>query len=201
MNEGIQNQFNVYGLKMKKAFMVKSVVLAMVMAGGISSAMAATSGSSSTVQGGTVEFKGSVVDAACAVTADTTNQIVNMGQVRLAAFTGKDSVANQKTPFSIKLADCDTTIASQASVTFDGNAAAGEAGVLDNTSGAGNAAGVGIQIYDKDGSALDLGTASQAVTLIDGDNTLNFSADYYQTADTATAGSVDTTATFNVTYQ
>lgn len=201
MNEGIQNQFNVYGLKMKKAFMVKSVVLAMVMAGGISSAMAATSGSSSTVNGGTVEFKGSVVDAACAVTADTTNQVVNMGQVRLAAFTGKDSVANQKTPFTIKLADCDTTIASQASVTFDGNAAAGEAGVLDNTSGAGNAAGVGIQIYDKDGSALNLGTASQAVTLIDGDNTLNFSADYYQTADTATAGSVDTTATFNVTYQ
>ncbi|MDM7000449.1 fimbrial protein, partial [Klebsiella michiganensis] len=192
---------NVYGFKMKKAFMVKSVVLAMVMAGGISSAMAATSGSSSTVNGGTVEFKGSVVDAACAVTADTTNQVVNMGQVRLAAFTGKDSVANQKTPFTIKLADCDTTIASQASVTFDGNAAAGEAGVLDNTSGAGNAAGVGIQIYDKDGSALDLGTASQAVTLIDGDNTLNFSADYYQTADTATAGSVDTTATFNVTYQ
>jgi type 1 fimbria pilin len=191
----------VYGLKMKKAFMVKSVVLAMVMAGGISSAMAATSGSSSTVQGGTVEFKGSVVDAACAVTADTTNQLVNMGQVKLSAFTGKDSVANQKTPFTIKLADCDTTIASQASVTFDGNAAAGEAGVLDNTSGAGNAAGVGIQIYDKDGSALDLGTASQAVTLIDGDNTLNFSADYYQTADTATAGSVDTTATFNVTYQ
>ena len=186
---------------MKKACMVKSVVLAMVMAGGISSAMAATSGSSSTVNGGTVEFKGSVVDAACAVTADTTNQVVNMGQVRLAAFTGKDSVANQKTPFTIKLADCDTTIASQASVTFDGNAAAGEAGVLDNTSGAGNAAGVGIQIYDKDGSALDLGTASQAVTLIDGDNTLNFSADYYQTADTATAGSVDTTATFNVTYQ
>ena len=170
---------------MKKAFMVKSVVLAMVMAGGISSAMAAlpTSGSSTTVQGGTVEFKGSVVDAACAVTADTSNQIVNMGQVRLAALTG------------------DTTVASQASVTFDGNAAAGEAGVLDNTSGAGSAAGVGIQIYDKDGSALDLGTASQAVTLIDGDNTLNFSADYYQTADTATAGSVDTTATFNVTYQ
>ena len=86
-------------------------------------------------------------------------------------------------------------------MTFDGNAAAGEAGVLDNTSGAGSAAGVGIQIYDKDGSALDLGTASQAVTLIDGDNPLNFSADYYQTADTATAGSVDTTATFNVTYQ
>lgn len=186
---------------MKKSFVVKSVILTMVMAGGISSAMAATSGSSATVSGGTVEFKGSVVDAACAVAANTTNQVVNMGQVRLAAFTGKDSVANQKTPFNIKLADCDTTVASQASITFDGNAAAGVPGVLDNTAGAGSAAGVGIQIYDKEGSALALGSASQAVALIDGDNTLNFSADYYQTATTAAAGSVDTTATFNVTYQ
>ncbi|WP_368540808.1 fimbrial protein [Enterobacter soli] len=187
---------------MKNAFMVKSLAAAVIMAAGISSAMAATSGATSnTVQGGTVEFKGAVVDAACAVTADTANQVVTLDQVRLATFTGKDSVANQKTPFSIKLADCDTTVSTQASITFDGNAASGEAGVLDNTAGAGSASGVGIQIYDKDGSALDLGTASQAVTLIDGDNTLNFSADYYQTADTATAGSVDTTATFNVTYQ
>ncbi len=201
MNEGIQNQFNVYGLKNEKSIYGKKRRSGNGYGWRYFFCDGSDSGSSSTVQGGTVEFKGSVVDAACAVTADTTNQVVNMGQVKLSAFTGKDSVANQKTPFSIKLADCDTTIASQASVTFDGNAAAGEAGVLDNTSGAGNAAGVGIQIYDKDGSALDLGTASQAVTLIDGDNTLNFSADYYQTADTATAGSVDTTATFNVTYQ
>lgn len=187
---------------MKKAFAIKSVVLAMVMAGGISSAMAATSGATpNTVSGGTVEFKGAVVDAACAVTADTANQVVTLDQVRLSTFTGKDSVANQKTPFNIKLADCDTNVATQASVTFEGNAASGEAGVLDNTAGAGSASGVGIQIYDKDGSALDLGSTSQAVTLIDGDNTLNFSADYYQTADVATAGSVDTTATFNVTYQ
>ena len=90
MNEGIQNQFNVYGLKIKKAFMVKSVVLAMVMAGGISSAMAATSGSSSTVNGGTVEFKGSVVDAAWKKKKDNNNQVLNMGQIRMAAFTGYD---------------------------------------------------------------------------------------------------------------
>lgn len=186
---------------MKKAFVVKSLTAAVIMAAGMASAMAATSGANTTVQGGTVEFKGAVVDAACAVTADTANQVVNLDQVRLASLTGKDSVANQKTPFSIKLADCDTTVSTQASITFDGSAAEGTTGVLDNTAGAGSAQGVGIQIYDKDGSALNLGTASQAVTLIDGDNTLNFSADYYQVADKATAGSVDTTATFNVTYQ
>lgn len=69
------------------------------MAAGISSAMAAEIGETSTVQGGTVEFKGSVVDAACAVTADSTNQVVTMDQVRMQAFTGKDSVANQKNRF------------------------------------------------------------------------------------------------------
>ncbi|MEZ6876810.1 fimbrial protein [Enterobacter sp. KBR-315C3_2022] len=187
---------------MKKTVMVKSLAAAVIMAAGISSAFAATSGAtSSTVQGGTVEFKGSVVDAACAVSSDTVNQVVNLGQVRLAQLTGKDAVANQKTPFAITLADCDSTVSKQASITFDGTAAADEPGVLDNTAGAGSASGVGIQIYDKDGSALDLGTASQAVTLIDGNNNLNFSADYIQTADTATAGNVDTTATFNITYQ
>ncbi len=186
---------------MKKTFILKSLTVAVVMAAGISSAMAAEIGETSTVQGGTVEFKGSVVDAACAVTADSTNQVVTMDQVRMQAFTGKDSVANQKKPFSIKLADCDTSLSSQATVTFDGNSAVGEPGVLDNISGVGSASGVGIQIYDKNGSKLDLGTASQAVTLIDGNNTLNFSADYYQTAEAVTAGNVDATATFNVTYQ
>ncbi|MEX5431832.1 fimbrial protein [Klebsiella michiganensis] len=186
---------------MKKAFMLKSVVLAMVMAGGISSAMAATSGSSTTVTGGTVEFKGTVVDAACSVTQKTADQTVYLDQVRTEAFAGKGTVANQKQSFEIDLANCDTQVASQAQITFEGNAAAGETSVLDNTAGAGNAVGVGIQIFDRDGSALDLGKASQALTLIDGTNAMKFSADYYQTADTLTPGSVDTTATFNVTYQ
>lgn len=190
---------------MEKKHVVKSLFLALVMAGGISSAMAeetdTTGTTGTTVQGGTVEFKGAVVDAACAVTADSSNQIITLDQVRLVRLAGKGSTANQKTPFSIKLADCDSDVSSQASVTFEGNASADEAGVLDNTAGAGAAQGVGIQIYDKDGSALALGTASQAVTLIDGSNTLNFAADYFQTADTATAGSVDATTTFNVTYQ
>lgn len=162
--------------------------------------MAAEIGETSTVQGGTVEFKGSVVDAACAVTADSTNQVVTMDQVRMQAFTGKDSVANQKNRFPSNWLTA-TPLSSQATVTFDGNSAVGEPGVLDNISGVGSASGVGIQIYDKNGSKLDLGTASQAVTLIDGDNTLNFSADYYQTAEAVTAGNVDATATFNVTYQ
>ncbi len=86
-------------------------------------------------------------------------------------------------------------------MTFNGTAAAGYSSVLDNTAGAGGAQGVGIQIYDTDGTALDLGKASKAATLIDGDNTMSFSADYIATNSTLAAGNVDATATFNVTYQ
>ncbi|WP_333012604.1 fimbrial protein [Kluyvera sichuanensis] len=190
---------------MKKAFALKSLVVALAMVGGISSAMAAlpSGASSATVQGGTVEFKGTVVDAACAVSADTADQVVQLDQVKLDTFTAKDSAAGQKKPFTIELVDCDTSTYTQASVTFNGNAAGSdEAGVLANTAGAGSATGIGIQIYDNTGAALDLGTESATTKLINGNgNTLNFSADYYQTADTVTAGSVDTTATFNITYQ
>lgn len=179
-------------------FAVKGLVLGLMMATG--SAMAANG----SVSGGSVHFTGSVVDAACAVTQDSVDQSVQMGQVRLAAFgetPAAGSVAGQKVPFSIKLADCDTSVSTQASVTFNGNSAADQAGVLDNAAGAGGAQGVGIQIYDNDGTALPLGTASKAATLIDGTNTLNFSADYIATSSTVTAGDVDATATFNVTYQ
>ena len=190
-----------------KNFTVKALALALMMVGG--SAMAASTDVSellgpTTVTGGSVHFTGSVVNAACAVAEDSINKTVDMGQVRLAAFgeaPAAGNVANQKTPFTIKLTDCDTNVSTQASVTFNGTAAAGYSSVLDNTAGAGGAQGVGIQIYDTDGTALDLGKASKAATLIDGDNTMSFSADYIATNSTLAAGNVDATATFNVTYQ
>lgn len=185
-----------------KNFAVKGLALALMMVGG--SAMAAGASGASSVTGGTVHFTGSVVDAACAVSQDSIDQTVQMGQVRLAAFgdtPAAGTVAGQKTPFNIKLTDCDTSVSTQASITFSGDAAANQAGVLDNTAGAGGAQGVGIQIYDNDGTALALGTASKAATLIDGINTLSFAADYIATDSNVTAGNVDATATFNVTYQ
>ena len=179
---------------------IKKLALAMGLVMAAGSAMAATSGSTTSVTGGQIEFQGSVVDAACAVAQNSVDQTVQMGQVRVADFAGTGSEAGAKTPFTIGLEDCDTTVSQNAAVTFNGNADSGAAGVLANAAGEGSAQGVGIQIYDNDGTALALGTASQAVTLIDGTNTLNFSADYVSTADTVTAGNVDATATFNITY-
>ncbi|MFU0886219.1 fimbrial protein [Kluyvera sichuanensis] len=189
-----------------KNLTVKGLTLALMMVGGSAMAMGGSSEATgpTTVTGGSVHFTGSVVNAACAVAQDSVNKTVDMGQVRLAAFGEQPTVgtaANQKTPFSITLTDCDTQVSTQATVTFNGAAAKDSAGVLDNMAGAGGAQGVGVQIYDTDGTALDLGKESKAATLIDGDNVMSFSADYITTASTLTAGNVDATATFNVTYQ
>lgn len=186
-------------------FAVKGLTLALMMAGGSAMAALPSGATGTTVSGGSVHFTGSVVDAACAVSQDSVNKEVPLDQVRLAAFgttPGAGVAAGQKKAFSISLADCDSTVSSQAALTFNGTEPQGLPGALDNTAGAGGAQGIGIQIYDADGSALPLGQESKATTLIDGTNNLNFTADYITTSDTApTAGTVDATATFNVTYQ
>lgn len=68
-------------------------------------------------------FQGTVIDAACAVDDNSIEQTVTMGQVRTARFGTAGSVtigtaANQKVPFSISLKDCDSTVASNASLTL-----------------------------------------------------------------------------------
>lgn len=158
------------------------------------------------VTGGQVHFNGTVVDAACSVDEDSVDFNVDMGQVRAAKFADDKGVvapgtpANQKRPFTIKLSDCDATVSSNAAITFSGNAPASLPTALDNTAGAGSAVGIGIQLYDNVGKALGLGTASPAYTLINGENSLIFSADYITTGTTVAAGDVQATATFNVTY-
>jgi hypothetical protein len=74
-----------------------------------------------TVNGGTVHFKGEVVNAACAVDAGSIDQTVQLGQVRSAklATAGNTSTA---VGFNIQLNDCDTTVATKASVAFTGTA-------------------------------------------------------------------------------
>lgn len=155
------------------------------------------------VNGGTVHFKGEVVNAACAVDADSIEQTVPMGQVRTAklATVGSTSTA---VGFNIQLNDCDTTVATKASVAFSGTAVNSEnANVLAlQNSAAGGATNVGVQILDKTGTplALDGASFSSAVPLIDGTNILPFQARYFATGK-ATAGTANADATFKVQYE
>ena len=63
---------------MKLKFISMAVFSALTL-GVATSASAAT-----TVNGGTVHFKGEIVDAACAVSLNSFDQIVSLGQVRTA---------------------------------------------------------------------------------------------------------------------
>lgn len=164
---------------------------------------AALAADTTTVNGGTVHFKGEVVNAACTVDAGSIDQTVQMGQVRSAKLATAGSTSSA-VGFNIQLNDCDTTVSTKASVAFSGTA-------IDTTnttvlalqgSASGGASNVGIQILDNKGKplALDGATFSSATTLNDGTNVIPFQARYYATG-AATAGAANADATFKVQYE
>ena len=106
--------------------------------------------------------------------------------------------------FNIQLNDCDTTVATKAAVAFLGTAIdATHTDVLAlQSSAAGSATNVGVQILDRTGAALALdgATFSSETTLNNGTNTIPFQARYFATG-AATPGAANADATFKVQYQ
>lgn len=186
---------------MSHSFKIKAAVLVMASCIGLGSgAFAATS---TVTNAGTVHFQGKVIAAGCAVASDSVDQTVNLGVVKVGHFTGADVAGDQKTSFNINLTDCDSTTASNATLKFNGTSVntTGGAAVLENLSrGVDAATGVGIRLFDTNGSALEVGTDGAPVNLVSGNNTLVFSADYISTDTTVTAGDVTATTTFDITY-
>uniref|UniRef100_UPI001F445EFC fimbrial protein n=1 Tax=Lelliottia sp. WAP21 TaxID=2877426 RepID=UPI001F445EFC len=130
------------------------------------------------------------------------DQTVILDQVRSASFTAAGELANQKKNFQIKLVDCDSTIQQTAAVSFNGNADVNDAALLANTASAGAATNVGLALFGPDGQPIGLndGTLTSATTIQDGTTIIPLSVDYKSTAGVPTAGSVESVATFNVTY-
>lgn len=153
--------------------------------------------------GGTVHFKGEIVNAACAVDAGSIDQTVQLGQVRSAKLATEGSTSSA-VGFNIQLDDCDTTVATKAAIAFSGAAvdAANPTVLALQSSAAGGATNVGVQILDQTGTALALdgGTFSSPTTLSDGTNIIPFQARYFATG-VATAGTANADATFKVQYQ
>lgn len=164
-----------------------------------------TMASAATVTGGTVHFTGQIVNAACAVSADSVDQTVKLGQYRTANFKAVGDRSNAM-PFTIKLEDCSTAVSTTAATSFNGSAVTTDPTVLtvSNIAGgsAGTASGVGIEISDHTGKVLkpDGASFSTAQNLIDGANVLNFTARYKATSATVTPGEADANATFLMQY-
>ncbi|AOA58986.1 type 1 fimbrial major subunit FimA [Acinetobacter larvae] len=158
------------------------------------------------VNGGTVHFAGEFVNAACAVSSDTANQTVQLGQHRTANITAAGQYT-PNVPFSIKLVDCDTAVSKTAQFAFTGPQDATDSTLLKIHSGPSNnavsATGVGVEIADYNGKILtpDGTVFSAPKALIDGNNTIDFVARYKSTAEKATAGQAYADANFVISYE
>lgn len=132
---------------------MKIKTLAIVAMSALSLTSAAALADTTTVNGGTVHFKGEVVNAACAVDAGSVEQTVQLGQVRSAKLATAGSTSSA-VGFNIQLDDCDTSVSTKASVAFSGTAV----DTTNNTvlalqgSAAGSATNVGVQILDNKGT-------------------------------------------------
>ena len=182
---------------------IKTLAIVVLSALSLSSTAALAETTPTTVNGGTVHFKGEVVNAACAVDAGSVDQTVQLGQVRTASLA-QEGATSSAVGFNIQLNDCDTNVASKAAVAFLGTAIdAGHTNVLAlQSSAAGSATNVGVQILDRTGAELTLdgATFSGQTTLNNGTNTIPFQARYYAIGE-ATPGAANADATFKVQYQ
>lgn len=145
-------------MKLKHVGIIVVSVLAMS-----SAAVSAAEGDESvttTVNGGVIHFKGEVVNAACAIDSESMNQTVELGQVRSSRLA-KAGDLSSAVGFNIKLNDCDTNVSSNAAVAFLGTTVTSNDDTLAlQSSAAGSAQNVGIQILDRTGEVLVLDGAT-----------------------------------------
>lgn len=164
-------------------------------------ATAAVSMSNAFAAAGTVNFTGEILDAACTVDVASQNQTVDLGKYNKSEFTATGSITAAK-KFNIVLKNCPTTVTS-AYVRFDGKPEATDSTLLAvDSSVAGAATGVAINLMSADKVQLPLhGGNSYRYTLSStADNTLDFFAQYKSTASTVTAGPANSVAQFSVIY-
>jgi major type 1 subunit fimbrin (pilin) len=158
-----------------------------------------------TVNGGTIQFNGQVVDAACIVSYDTLNQTVHLGQVKLGDMSGGAGKKSTAVPFQIQLDECDPTVQAAATFSFTGTADGSSTDKLLNDATGQAASGIAVQMTNgADNSVVPVdGSSDDAskITLNNGSNIANFNAYMISTSDTPAAGDVHATANFSVYYE
>ena len=148
---------------------------------------------STIVNNGTIDFAGSISASTCSVKSGDRNKRVTLNAVKPSDFGGANATKGETT-FTITLENCTvpaqgatgSTLPTQATVKFSGSNINAN-GRLDNR---GTAQGV----------ELTLSTPAP-VTLVAGDNKLEFTTAYYSTSTNIVAGSVQSQVNFDITYQ
>ncbi|AVZ00434.1 fimbria A protein (plasmid) [Lelliottia sp. WB101] len=179
------------------------IVTALILASGM-----ATFGANAAADGGSgrVDFRGSIIDAACSIDPDSSVIDVNLGQVASKQLAGQGSSTPVNFEINLKNCELDTSAGdgtraanNTVSVTFGGSLADGDNTLLGIT---GDASGAGVAMTDASGKRITLGEATPARALIEGDNTLGFSAFLVGLKDqTPETGNFAATADFTLAYE
>ncbi|OEE49813.1 fimbrial protein [Vibrio anguillarum] len=149
---------------------------------------------------GVVNFTGAIIDAPCSIAPESMDQTINMGLISndLLEKQGETPVR----PFSIHLESCSTETAKAATVTFSGRSDSVEKKNL-AISGAGKGAAIAL-VNQLDDSVIELGTKTKAISIVEGDNVLQFGAKLVSNlkeGDKATPGEFKATTNFIISYE
>ncbi len=156
---------------------------------------------------GTIHFRGFILYSACSIDS-TTSQSVSLGKVSKSSFGQVGSTSGGAT-FKIVLSNCPVYESEEhnvnVTVIFDGKSTDGKVLQLANTQSSESAQGVGIALYEQDGTtAIPLSTSSASIPLSSKANqlnTLSFVAKYIATANNVVGGQANGSVDFTVTYQ
>ncbi|MEC6271240.1 fimbrial protein [Escherichia coli] len=189
--------------------MIKSVIAGAVAMAVVSFGANAADTVAPSQGAGQVNFKGTVIDAPCGIETQSANQTIDFGQISKLFL--ENGGTTQPKDLDIKLVNCDITNFKNAtggapktgtvSLTFAG-VPAGNASDMLKTVGETNTA---IVVLNPHGSRVkfDGKTPTGSSNLIDGDNTIHFTAFVKKDDENAPVkeGAFSAVANFNLTYQ
>lgn len=151
--------------------------------------------------GGNMRFQGQVIAESCRVEAENQQLIVNMGKISSNRFhhIGEDI---NPVSFDIRLEECNLIGSKRLGITFRGVSDEKNQGVLSVGEEAGRATGLGIALFNKDGTQIRLNSLPETwISLDNGLRTLHFVAKYRSVARQVTGGTTNALAWFSFTYQ
>lgn len=157
---------------------------------------------------GSITFFGSIIDAACSISPETSNQRVELGQI--AASQLENNGTSTPRNFQIELESCSLTSAKDedgettttnpsVTVTMGGNQAIEGDNSLFGMTGSSN--GAGVVITDGASNQIEVGGTTAARELIEGNNTLSFSAYLQGTGEDIKTGEFQSIVDFTLAYE
>ncbi|MDR6352454.1 fimbrial protein [Pantoea sp. SORGH_AS_0659] len=146
---------------------------------------------------GNLTFTGEILAATCTINGSAPGNInIPLGNFSVNEFGSTGTTAGNG-KIVMELAGCPNQI-STVKIQFEGTPDDDNPSLLKIN---GSATGLGIGIYETDGTPIPIGNSSRDITLTSGAAKAEFDAKFMSTANTVGAGSANATATYTLQYR